>query len=131
MNLRWHQNLRTFTLGTRAFDRCNSLSTQRSFSSTRARTYDMPVTNPRPQPPGYRNRNNKGLGSSPGEDMDVCKCIVSLRHVGTLNSRRAASPLVWLVEGEERMPSGWRSWLGAGFVQPFAGMMSDQVGGFS
>ncbi|GFU56211.1 uncharacterized protein TNCV_712691 [Trichonephila clavipes] len=31
--------------------------------------------------------------------MDVCKCIVPLR--GTLNSRRAASPLVWLVEGEE------------------------------
>ncbi|GFU78968.1 uncharacterized protein TNCV_308091 [Trichonephila clavipes] len=34
--------------------------------------------------------------------MDVCKCIVLLRHGGTLNSRRAASPLVWLVEGEER-----------------------------
>ncbi|GFX24989.1 uncharacterized protein TNCV_1279251 [Trichonephila clavipes] len=30
--------------------------------------------------------------------MDVC----NLRHAGTLNSRRAASPLVWLVEGEER-----------------------------
>ncbi|GFU68525.1 hypothetical protein TNCV_1989751 [Trichonephila clavipes] len=24
--------------------------------------------------------------------MDVCKCIVPLRHGGTLNSRRAASP---------------------------------------
>ncbi|GFU27152.1 uncharacterized protein TNCV_775711 [Trichonephila clavipes] len=34
--------------------------------------------------------------------MDVCKCIVPLRHGGTLNSRRAANPLVWLVEGEER-----------------------------
>ncbi|GFT49476.1 uncharacterized protein TNCV_3366711 [Trichonephila clavipes] len=34
--------------------------------------------------------------------MDVCKCIVPLRHGGTLNSRRAASPLVWLVEGEKR-----------------------------
>ncbi|GFV42299.1 uncharacterized protein TNCV_3165301 [Trichonephila clavipes] len=34
--------------------------------------------------------------------MDVRKCIVSLRHGGTLNSRRAASPLVVLVEGEER-----------------------------
>ncbi|GFV25899.1 hypothetical protein TNCV_3868661 [Trichonephila clavipes] len=34
--------------------------------------------------------------------MDVCKCIVPLRHGGTLNSRRAASPLVWLVEGVER-----------------------------
>ncbi|GFS95703.1 hypothetical protein TNCV_251001 [Trichonephila clavipes] len=34
--------------------------------------------------------------------MDVCKCIVPLRHGGTLNSRRAASPLVMFVEGEER-----------------------------
>ncbi|GFY10119.1 DUF4817 domain-containing protein [Trichonephila clavipes] len=34
--------------------------------------------------------------------MDVCKCIEPLRHGGTLNSRRATSPLVWLVEGEER-----------------------------
>ncbi|GFW73104.1 uncharacterized protein TNCV_832231 [Trichonephila clavipes] len=42
------------------------------------------------------------LGSNPGEDMDVCKCIVPSRHGGTLNSRRAASPLVRWVEGEER-----------------------------
>ncbi|GFU38447.1 uncharacterized protein TNCV_2434001 [Trichonephila clavipes] len=34
--------------------------------------------------------------------MDVCKCIVPSRHGGTLNSRRAASPLVWLVKEEER-----------------------------
>ncbi|GFU83737.1 uncharacterized protein TNCV_858161 [Trichonephila clavipes] len=34
--------------------------------------------------------------------MDVCKCIVPARHGGTLNSRRAASPLVRLVEWEER-----------------------------
>ncbi|GFX16162.1 uncharacterized protein TNCV_4704181 [Trichonephila clavipes] len=34
--------------------------------------------------------------------MDVCKCIVPARHGGTLNSRRAASPLVRLVEGEEK-----------------------------
>ncbi|GFU21534.1 uncharacterized protein TNCV_3827391 [Trichonephila clavipes] len=34
--------------------------------------------------------------------MDVCKCIVPAQHGGTLNSRRAASPLVRLVEGEER-----------------------------
>ncbi|GFT80360.1 transposable element Tcb2 transposase [Trichonephila clavipes] len=50
--------------------------------------------------------------------MDVCKCKVSLLHGGILNSRRAASPLVWLVEGEEgvvefsvlpwyRVPSSW------------------------
>ncbi|GFW98657.1 hypothetical protein TNCV_2758361 [Trichonephila clavipes] len=34
--------------------------------------------------------------------MDVCKCIVPLRHGGTLNSRRAASSFVWLVDGVER-----------------------------
>ncbi|GFW86523.1 uncharacterized protein TNCV_4333071 [Trichonephila clavipes] len=34
--------------------------------------------------------------------MDVCSRIVPSRHGGTLNSRRAASPLVRLVEGEER-----------------------------
>ncbi|GFV55930.1 uncharacterized protein TNCV_7282 [Trichonephila clavipes] len=34
--------------------------------------------------------------------MDVCKCILPLRHKVTLNNRQAASPLVWLVEEEER-----------------------------
>ncbi|GFU24490.1 hypothetical protein TNCV_2264501 [Trichonephila clavipes] len=34
--------------------------------------------------------------------MDACKFIVPSRYGGTLNSRRAASPLVRLVEGEER-----------------------------
>ncbi|GFV80663.1 piggyBac transposable element-derived protein 4 [Trichonephila clavipes] len=43
-----------------------------------------------------------GLGSNPGEDTDVCKCIVPSRRGGSLNSCRAASPLVRLVEGEER-----------------------------
>ncbi|GFS81221.1 uncharacterized protein TNCV_1224431 [Trichonephila clavipes] len=43
-----------------------------------------------------------GLGSNPGEDMNVCKCIVSSWHEGTLNSRRAASRLVRLVDGKER-----------------------------
>ncbi|GFY28666.1 uncharacterized protein TNCV_3440331 [Trichonephila clavipes] len=47
-------------------------------------------------------RGREGLGSNIGEDMDVCKCIVHARHGGTLNSRRAASPLVGLVEEEER-----------------------------
>ncbi|GFW38031.1 hypothetical protein TNCV_834711 [Trichonephila clavipes] len=46
--------------------------------------------------------HREGLGSNPGEDRDVCKCIVPLRHGGTLNSRRVASPHVWLVEREER-----------------------------
>ncbi|GFV51566.1 hypothetical protein TNCV_3729371 [Trichonephila clavipes] len=41
------------------------------------------------------------LGSKAGESMDVCKCLVPLKH-GTSNSHRAASPLVKLVEGEER-----------------------------
>ncbi|GFV06961.1 uncharacterized protein TNCV_2596571 [Trichonephila clavipes] len=42
------------------------------------------------------------LGSNPGEGMAVCKCIVPLRHGGTLNSRRTANPFDRLVEGEER-----------------------------
>ncbi|GFX11114.1 down syndrome cell adhesion molecule homolog [Trichonephila clavipes] len=46
----------------------------------------------------------QGLGSNPGEDMVVCKCIVPLRQGGTLNSRRAASPLVWLVEERWEAP---------------------------
>ncbi|GFX89196.1 uncharacterized protein TNCV_20921 [Trichonephila clavipes] len=49
-----------------------------------------------------RSRLTDGLGLNPGEDMDVCKCIVPSRHGGTLNSRRAARLLVWLVEDEER-----------------------------
>ncbi|GFW96961.1 uncharacterized protein TNCV_4801741 [Trichonephila clavipes] len=43
-----------------------------------------------------------GLGLNHGEGIDVCKCIESLRHEGTLNSRRAAIPILNLVEGEER-----------------------------
>ncbi|GFV99102.1 uncharacterized protein TNCV_1510781 [Trichonephila clavipes] len=43
--------------------------------------------------------------------MDACKCIVPLRHGGTLNSRRAASPLVCLVEGpcqpQDLLPLNW------------------------
>ncbi|GFT24381.1 uncharacterized protein TNCV_3252291 [Trichonephila clavipes] len=47
--------------------------------------------------------------------MDVCKCIVPLRHWGALNNRRAASPLVWLVEGEERWEAPGHS---QGFLPP-------------
>ncbi|GFX04207.1 hypothetical protein TNCV_3973561 [Trichonephila clavipes] len=43
-----------------------------------------------------------GLGSNPGEGMDVCKSIVPSGHGGILNRRRAASPLVRLLEREER-----------------------------
>ncbi|GFU29473.1 uncharacterized protein TNCV_4747411, partial [Trichonephila clavipes] len=43
-----------------------------------------------------------GLGLNPGEDMDVCNCIVPSRHGVLFNSCRAASPPVRLVEGEER-----------------------------
>ncbi|GFU76330.1 uncharacterized protein TNCV_285301 [Trichonephila clavipes] len=42
------------------------------------------------------------LSLNPGDDMDACKCIVPSRHGGTINSRRSASPLVRLVEGEMR-----------------------------
>ncbi|GFW20128.1 uncharacterized protein TNCV_2320691 [Trichonephila clavipes] len=34
--------------------------------------------------------------------MDVCECILPSRHGGTLNSRRAASTLVRLMEEKER-----------------------------
>ncbi|GFV05426.1 ATP-dependent DNA helicase [Trichonephila clavipes] len=42
--------------------------------------------------------------------MDVCKCIVPSWHGGTLNSRRAASPLVRWVEGEERWETPDHPW---------------------
>ncbi|GFV32460.1 uncharacterized protein TNCV_1677461 [Trichonephila clavipes] len=65
-----------------------------------------------------------------GEDMDVCKCIVPLWHGGTLKSRRAASPLMWLVEGEERWeapghPQGFLSlnWGGTEQNRTFTCMM--------
>ncbi|GFX57617.1 hypothetical protein TNCV_2676031 [Trichonephila clavipes] len=44
----------------------------------------------------------QGLGSNPGEGMDVCKRIVSSRHGRTINCLRAASPPGKLLEGEER-----------------------------
>ncbi|GFU77493.1 hypothetical protein TNCV_3498661 [Trichonephila clavipes] len=34
--------------------------------------------------------------------MNVCKCLVTLRHGGALNSHPATNPLVRLVEGEEK-----------------------------
>ncbi|GFX68749.1 uncharacterized protein TNCV_4069931 [Trichonephila clavipes] len=34
--------------------------------------------------------------------MGVCKCVVPLRNESTLNNHRAACPLVWLVEGEQK-----------------------------
>ncbi|GFV49263.1 uncharacterized protein TNCV_237971 [Trichonephila clavipes] len=58
------------------------------------------------------------LGSYPGEGMDFCKCIVPLWHVGTLNRRPAASPLMRLVEGEER----WK------FTDPL-GVIDHNLGG--
>ncbi|GFV50232.1 hypothetical protein TNCV_621451 [Trichonephila clavipes] len=48
------------------------------------------------------DRRQMGLSSNPREGMDACVCIVPLWHGVTLNSRRAASPLVILVDGEER-----------------------------
>ncbi|GFV16190.1 hypothetical protein TNCV_3379541 [Trichonephila clavipes] len=47
-----------------------------------------------------------GTGSESREDMDASKYIVSLRHGCTLNSHRAASPLVWLVEAVVRSAKG-------------------------
>ncbi|GFV01728.1 hypothetical protein TNCV_3261411 [Trichonephila clavipes] len=34
-----------------------------------------------------------GLGLNPGEEMDICKCIVPWWHESTLNGRPATSPL--------------------------------------
>ncbi|GFX25704.1 hypothetical protein TNCV_1205811 [Trichonephila clavipes] len=42
-----------------------------------------------------------GMGLNSGEDVDVCKCIVPLRHGGTLNSRQAASRIVRWGKGKE------------------------------
>ncbi|GFV50360.1 hypothetical protein TNCV_3899951 [Trichonephila clavipes] len=42
-----------------------------------------------------------GLGLNPGESMNICKCILPSQHGGTLNSHRAASPPVRLVEEED------------------------------
>ncbi|GFX82619.1 hypothetical protein TNCV_1192941 [Trichonephila clavipes] len=44
----------------------------------------------------------RGMGSNPGESMDVCKCIVPSLHGTTINSRRATIYLLRLVE--ERQP---------------------------
>ncbi|GFW09015.1 uncharacterized protein TNCV_3475611 [Trichonephila clavipes] len=48
---------------------------------------------------------------NPGEGLDVCKCIVPSWHGVTLNSRRAASPLVTLVRGPDYrqgvLPQNW------------------------
>ncbi|GFW44393.1 uncharacterized protein TNCV_1748221 [Trichonephila clavipes] len=43
-----------------------------------------------------------GIGIESRRRHGFYKCIVPSRHGGTLNSRRAACPLVRLVEGEER-----------------------------
>ncbi|GFV56591.1 uncharacterized protein TNCV_1247861 [Trichonephila clavipes] len=42
------------------------------------------------------------MASIPGEGMNICKRIMLLGHGGTLNSYRATSPLVRLVEREKR-----------------------------
>ncbi|GFX82722.1 uncharacterized protein TNCV_1193971 [Trichonephila clavipes] len=43
-----------------------------------------------------------GAGFEPQRGIDVCKCIAPSRLEGTLNSRRAASPLMRLVIDEKR-----------------------------
>ncbi|GFU60183.1 uncharacterized protein TNCV_4248881 [Trichonephila clavipes] len=42
------------------------------------------------------------LGSNPGEDINVCKCIVPSWQGDAINILRVGSPLVMLVEGKER-----------------------------
>ncbi|GFX07659.1 uncharacterized protein TNCV_4159281 [Trichonephila clavipes] len=60
-----------------------------------------------PVPSTTEHSTSLGIGLNPGENMNVCKCIVPLRHGGTLNSRRAASPLVWLMKGEREVGDPW------------------------
>ncbi|GFU51364.1 hypothetical protein TNCV_874181 [Trichonephila clavipes] len=43
-----------------------------------------------------------GMGSNPGEGMNIRKRIMPLRHGGALHSHRAAIPFVILVGEEER-----------------------------
>ncbi|GFW80111.1 hypothetical protein TNCV_460201 [Trichonephila clavipes] len=50
----------------------------------------------------YLDANSNGHGFKSRRRHDTSKCIVPSRHGGTLNSRRAASPLVKLMEGEKR-----------------------------
>ncbi|GFX32462.1 hypothetical protein TNCV_2173801 [Trichonephila clavipes] len=56
------------------------------------------------------------IGLNPGEGMDVCKRIMSLKHGDTLNSSRAASLLVRLMEEvgwealdhrQDALPQNW------------------------
>ncbi|GFX54729.1 uncharacterized protein TNCV_2822501 [Trichonephila clavipes] len=55
----------------------------------------------------WHEEQQHDVGSNPGEGMSVCKCIVPSQH-GGLNRRQAASPLVRLVEGEERWKASER-----------------------
>ncbi|GFU98883.1 DUF5641 domain-containing protein [Trichonephila clavipes] len=51
-----------------------------------------------------------GLRSNPGEDMDVCKCIVPLRYGGTLNSRKSSREVAGRgreVEAHGVLPLNW------------------------
>ncbi|GFV79652.1 uncharacterized protein TNCV_1724771 [Trichonephila clavipes] len=69
---------------------------------------DKPKKGAKPEQDGAKRKrqwwqgNIAELGSNPGQDMDVCKCIVPLRHGDILNSHRVTSPVVRLVEGEVR-----------------------------
>ncbi|GFX92908.1 uncharacterized protein TNCV_914581 [Trichonephila clavipes] len=56
---------------------------------TNGRTFELSTDLTRIDP--LHGESLEGLGSNPGEDMDVCKCIVSSWYGGTLSSRRAAS----------------------------------------
>ncbi|GFT71204.1 hypothetical protein TNCV_3002041 [Trichonephila clavipes] len=52
--------------------------------------------------------------------------VVPLRHGGTLNSRRAANPLVWLVEGPWTPPGFSPSKLGWNRAKSFCHLHSAQ-----
>ncbi|GFU71510.1 hypothetical protein TNCV_1819921 [Trichonephila clavipes] len=77
------------------------------------------------------NFSRFSLDSIPGEDMDVFKCIVPMRHGSTLNGRRAATSLVRLVEEEKRckMKRGERGREVRGSLPPgFSSVFSRKIG---
>ncbi|GFS83283.1 hypothetical protein TNCV_600291 [Trichonephila clavipes] len=73
-----------------------------------------------------RYRIMASLCSNPGEGMDICKCIASLRHEGTLNSRRAASLFVWLMEDPLTLTRCSPSKLGWNRAKPYCRLYDGQ-----
>ncbi|GFY35766.1 hypothetical protein TNCV_4841431 [Trichonephila clavipes] len=59
----------------------------------------------------------KSLDFNPGDGMDVCKCKVPVRHVGTLNIRHAKGPFERLARSLNHSPG--RSLENSGYTRAF------------